>query len=345
MIAHRINLKAALAALLCLALVTGCSSSEFGGASGEGWLDSAVSGSSAQGIAPAAESAGEEAADDADMAEEGEAAPPVPPVPSGEVGGGAAQAPPIAPTGGGGTRKIIKDGTMSLRVEQVELGLSRVDGIAAQAGGYVVETRTEFTDPYARTAFIKIAVPVDRFESTMQRLREAAGEVLSEQASGVDVSEEYTDVQSQIANLEATQARIREFLDQAETVEEALQVNAQLTEVEGELSQLKGRLQYLEQRAAFSTLAVWLSEPPPEPTITPTPGPTATPTARPPWEPGQTAQEAAASMSRTMRGLGDMLIWLVVGLLPVLLVVLVPLLLIAWAIHALRGRKVGGDQD
>lgn len=341
--AHRRTQKAALATLLCLVLVTACSGSDFSGASGEGWLDVASSGSSAQGVAPALAPRGEEAADEdadgMDKSEEGEVAPP------GEVGGGAAQAPPIAPTGGGSTRKIIKDGTMSLLVEQVELGLSRVDGIAAQAGGYVVETRTEFTDPYARSAFIKIAVPVDRFETTMQRLREAAGEVLSEQASGVDVSEEYTDVQSQIANLEATQARIREFLDQAQTVEEALQVNAQLTEVEGELSQLKGRLQYLEQRAAFSTLAVSLSEPPPEPTITPTPGPTATPTARPPWEPGRTAQEAAASMSRTMRGLGDMLIWLVVGLLPVLLVVFVPLLLIAWAIHVLRGRKASGDQD
>src|SRR4029079_16444262 len=104
--------------------------------------------------------------------------------------------------------------------------------------------------------------------------------VLSEAASGTDATQEYVDAQSQLANLEATQARIRQFLEQAKTVEEALRVNARLTEIEGQIGQLKGRLQFLSQRAAYSTIAVQLQQPaPPTPTpsATPTPSPTPTP--------------------------------------------------------------------
>jgi Domain of unknown function (DUF4349) len=146
------------------------------------------------------------------------------------TGGAASPDSPVAapPVIGDPSRKIIKDAQMSLEVTDVDLALSRVNGIAAQSGGYVLETSTSFDTYNRKTAYIRITVLVDEFEAALQRLREGANQILSEQASGVDVTQEFTDVQSQIANLEATQARIREFLDQAKTVEEALKVNAQL---------------------------------------------------------------------------------------------------------------------
>jgi hypothetical protein len=260
-----------------------------------------------------------------------------------EVGGGAGQdaaaaatpLPESVTTGGRGdaTRKIIKDAAMSIEVDSVDLGLSRIDGIAAQAGGYVVESRTDFADALRRRAFIKIGVPVEQFEVTLQRIREASGKVLSESASGTDVSQEYVDVQSQIANLEATQARVRAFLDEAKTVEEALQVNQQLTEIEGQLSQAKGRLQYLSQRSAFSTIAVELQEKEPAPTVTPTPTP------RPPWQPGQTAGRAVDGLVVLLQALAELAIWLIIVVLPVLLILAIPLIALWWVVRAVRRRR------
>lgn len=241
--------------------------------------------------------------------------------------------PDVVAGAGDSTRKIIKDGTMAIEVDSIGLGLSRLDGIAAQAGGYVVESRTDLTDPVRKRGFIKIAVPVGQFEAVLQRIRESSGKVLSEQASGVDVSQEYVDVQSQIANLEATQARVRAFLDQAKTVEEALQVNRQLTEIEGQLSQLKGRLQFLAQRAAFSTIAVELQEKEAPPTATPTPTP------RPPWQPGQTASRALDGLAGMLQVLADIAIWFTIVLLPLLLIVALPIALIWWAVRAVRKRR------
>jgi hypothetical protein len=178
-------------------------------------------------------------------------------------------------------------------------------------------------------------VPVDQFEATLQRIREAAGRVISEQASGVDATQEYVDVQSQIANLEATQARIRQFLDQATTVEEALQVNAQLTEIEGQIGQYKGRLQFLAQRAAYSTISVQLQEPPP-PTVTPspTPSPTPTPTPTPFWNPSRTATQATSTLTTIVQAIMTVALWLLIVVLPLAL----PIVLIVLIVRALRRR-------
>jgi hypothetical protein len=175
-----------------------------------------------------------------------------------------------------------------------------------------------------RYAVLRMAVPVDRFEDTLQRVRDAAKEVLSEGTSGVDVSAEFVDVQSQIANLEATQARVREFLTQATTVEEALQVNARLTEIEGQLSQLKGRLQFLSQRAAFSTITVELRQP-----LVAT-----TPAGLPAWNPGKIASDAYTTLATVVQALATVVIWVAIVVLPIA----VPFIFIGYLVARFRRR-------
>ena len=269
--------------------------------------------------APASDMAGDAALMDAPVAA---AAPTVFPAaePSAapEAGGGS-PAQPVAPgvPASDPSRKIIKDATLVLEVPKVDLSLSRVNGIAAQAGGYILETRTDFLQEQQKQAFVKLAVPVDQFEATLQRLREGVNRIISEQASGVDATQEFVDVQSQLANLEATQARIRQFLDQATSTEEALQVNAQLTEIEGQISMLKGRMQFLSQRAAYSTITVQLQEPPPPtPTFTPTPTLTPTPSPEPLWNPSRTAEQASGTLMTIVQAIGTVLIWFAIVGLP-----------------------------
>lgn len=129
------------------------------------------------------------------------------------------------------------------------------------------------------------------------------------------MSDEYVDLQSRVTNLEATAARIREFLKQATDVEQALAVNGKLTEVEAELEQMKGRMAYLTDRSAYSTLTINLEPQRPTPTATPTlmPTPTATPDV---WQPDRTLAVAGTRLDRILRGFGDLAIWFGVTILP-----------------------------
>ena len=190
-------------------------------------------------------------------------------------------------------------------------------------------------------ATISLGVPVEQFEEVQRRVRAIALRVQKESASGKDVSDEYVDLQSRVTNLEATAARIRDFLKQANTVEESLKVNAQLSEIEDQTEQVKGRMNYLKDRAAYSTLTLTLEPQRPTPTITPTPTVTPTPTLTPTptrevWKPGETYSEASRSLGRAGRGLGDAVIWFAVTWLPFLVL---PAVIVYWVVRRERNRR------
>jgi hypothetical protein len=143
--------------------------------------------------------------------------------------------------------------------------------------------------------------------------------VINETSSGQDVSSEYADLQTRLTNLEATAARVRAFLDEAKTVEEALQVNSTLSQLEAEMAQIKGQMKFYEGRSAYSTISVSLKPQRPTPTPTLTPTLTPTPTSTPRWNPGETFKDAGKTSVKFMQGTVDALIWIFVMLWPFIL--------------------------
>jgi hypothetical protein len=233
----------------------------------------------------------------------------------------APQAAPLAPSGQQPSqgRMIIKDAAIDLLVENTDVAIDRVTTLAADQGGYLLSSKSWLTDGY-RYAEMRMGVPSAVFESTLTQLRKIGMDVINEEASGQDVSSEYSDLQSRLVNLEATAARVRDFLAQAKTVEESLRINQQLSELEGQIEQVKGQMKFYEGRSAYSTITVLLTPFIPTPTPGPTDTPTPTPTPTPAWNPGSTARSAANTMIELIKITIDVLIWAVFLLWPFALV-------------------------
>jgi hypothetical protein len=230
-------------------------------------------------------------------------------------------------------RMIVKNGEIDLLVTSANTAIDQVTQIATDNGGYVLSSQTYLDGP-AKYATLTIAVRADQFETAMRRLRQSAIEVLRELSSGQDVSTEYVDLQSRLRNLEVTRDRIQTFLDQAKTVQEALEINRQLADIESQIEQVKGRMTYLSGRSAFSTITVNIQEkidatPTATPTVTPTP------TSTPPWSLGPTFKEASETQINLARGLLEVLTWVVVVPGPYCIAGG----LVAWGIWAYRRRK------
>lgn len=219
-------------------------------------------------------------------------------------------------------RLIIKNGTMEVTVtdtdEAVESAALRIQGF----GGYILNQQIWDGDDGYRYAQLSLGVPVEQFENAMRAFR-TLGAVTNETASGEDVTEEYVDLDSRLGNLQATQLRLRSFLEQATNVTETLAIDRELREIEEELEVIQGRMTYLAGRAAYSTINLTLNPLVPTPTATPSPTPTPLPTAEV-WRPGDTAQLAAVALQETAQDTADFTIfygiscgpWLVVfGLL------------------------------
>jgi hypothetical protein len=226
----------------------------------------------------------------------------------------------------GANRLIIKNADVRLLVSDTDVAVDRITQVVDDAGGYIISSRVWYQewgpDSY-KYATITIGVPVDEFERVLLRLRDIAETVLDERASGEDVTDEFVDLESQLRNLEATRDRIMTFLEQARTVEEALQVNSELASIEAQIEEIQGRMNYLQDRAAFSTITINLEPELPEIVPTPTPTPTMTPTATPtttpvPWQASDTFNAARHTLGEAYKAIAELVIWLVVVLLPVI---------------------------
>ncbi len=232
-------------------------------------------------------------------------------------------------------RKIIKNGEMRLAVEDTAVAVSRITQIAADAGGYLLSSRAWTQEDAAtgeahRYASITLSVPSDRFEEALNRLRGLAVRVVDETASGEDVTDQYVDLQSQLKNYQATRDRIRGFLDQAQSVEEALKVNEQLAAVEAEIERIQGQINYLAGRSAFSTIAVNIEPDLPPLVAAPEPAPEV-------WSANATFIEASAALQIVAQRFADLLIWFGVVILPFILLIL----LVAWPIWRFWPRVPG----
>jgi hypothetical protein len=229
-------------------------------------------------------------------------------------------------------RKIIKNAEVSVLVEDSDAAIDRLTQVVGDVGGYIVSSRIWYK-PHLdgenyKYASITLGIPVDQFEVAMRRVRGLAVRVLDENASGEDVTDQFVDLQSRLANLEATQARIQSFLEDAKTVDEALRINQELAQIEAQIEEVKGRMNYLSDRSAFSTITVTIS--PELPEIEPAPAPEPKP-----WTPSKTLKEATETLVKAYQGIVEFAIWLVVAVLPIL----VPPVLVVWMLFKLLRRK------
>jgi len=237
-----------------------------------------------------------------------------------------------------GSRMVIKNAEIRLLVEETDTAIDRALQVIGDVEGYIISSRAWYQPgPDGKNykyATVTIGVPVGQFETAMRRLRATASQVLDENASGQDVSDEYVDLQSQLGNLEATRDRIRSFLDEAKTVEESLRINQELANIEAQIEQVKGRMNYLANRSAYSTITVTFEPeiPPVTPTSTMTPKPTSTPE---PWKPDRTFQSATKSITVIYQALFELAIWIFVVIVPLL----APPALVIWGIYKLATRK------
>jgi hypothetical protein len=208
-------------------------------------------------------------------------------------------------------RKIIKDAKVDLLVQDTDTAIDRITGVAVEFDGFILDSRTWYEGDH-KYATVVLRVHVQFFEQALQRVRGIALKVENETVSGQDVTDQYVDLQSRLRNLEATEARIRSFLDKATDVEDALEVNRELTEIEEQIESIKGTLTFLAERSAMSSITVDLRPLVPTPTVTPTvtvtPTPTATPVAA--WSPRDTYSQASEFLTvAVLRRLVDVAIW------------------------------------
>jgi hypothetical protein len=101
-------------------------------------------------------------------------------------------------------------------------------------------------------------VPSERLDATIVELRGIASKVRAELSTSRDVTDEYVDLGARLKNQQATESALLALLERAESVEAALAVQRDLTNVQEEIERISGRIKFLEETSAFSLIRVTL---------------------------------------------------------------------------------------
>jgi PKD repeat protein len=156
-------------------------------------------------------------------------------------------------------RMIVRTSNMTIVVSDIPTAFDKITKLATVTNGWVVESN-QWKENGSLLGTISIRVPADKFDSVMSSLRGMADEVTAENTSAQDVTQEYTDLNSTLTNLQATEAQLLEIMKKAVTVDEILAVQTQLTNTRGQIETTKGRMQYLEQTSATSLITISLTQ-------------------------------------------------------------------------------------
>ena len=154
-------------------------------------------------------------------------------------------------------RKIVQTASLQLEVEDVGGGFEEVGRIATAAGGFVASSKFSYQGEQ-QIASVTIRVPTNNYQGVLQQLRGLAKKVAAEDSNSSDVTEEYTDLESRLRNLQATHDQLLALLGRAQTVTDILTVQDRLNSVTGQIEQVKGRMQLLDNLTDLSTVTVHL---------------------------------------------------------------------------------------
>ncbi len=252
---------------------------------------------------------------------------------------------PAAPAPGGAgvsdaaqtvERIVIKNGSLTIVVPDPSKSMENISAMAEEMGGFVVSAnlykQTISNGVEVPRASITIRVPAERMDEAMRRIKaESKQDALNETINSQDVTSEYTDLQSRLKNLEAAETELTEIMKDARRTEDVLAVYNQLVQIREQIEVIKGQIQYYEQSAALSAISTELIA-----------DAAVQPLQIGGWQPQGVIKDAVEALVRTMQGIINAAIWIVIYVLPVLLVLFIIFILPpALVIRAWLRRRAG----
>jgi len=154
-------------------------------------------------------------------------------------------------------KKIIKDGTISAKSRNVFASKRTMDTLLKTFNAYY--EREDFENNERSISYdLTIRISSDTFEKLISALENGEEEVITKSIQARDVTEEYIDIETRLANKRDYLQRYKELLSKAITVKDIIAVEENIRNIQEEIESKEGRLKYLNDQISYSTLHVRL---------------------------------------------------------------------------------------
>lgn len=157
-------------------------------------------------------------------------------------------------------KRIIKDGRISIEVQELVKTKSNVDFLVKKYGGYYSNENLSNSD--WETAYdLKIRVPGIYFEKLITDIELGGGEIKYKDIDARDVTDQFIDLETRLANKKNYLKRFNDLLKQANSVKDILEIEGSIRVIEEEIESTTGRLKYLSDLVDYSTLDLKINKP------------------------------------------------------------------------------------
>ncbi len=156
-------------------------------------------------------------------------------------------------------QKIIRNGSMTITVLDALQTRGGLKAILEKHKAYVGNEQLDNND-YQTSYTIQIRVPAANLDALVSDLEALEGTVTYKSIQARDVTEEYIDLETRLANKKSYVEQYRVLLKTARTVEDILKVREEIRQLEEEIESVTGRLKYLSNQVDLSTLDLTLTE-------------------------------------------------------------------------------------
>jgi len=218
--------------------------------------------------------------------------------------------------------KNIQNGSIALRVENIDQSLVELSRIAESMDGNISHSSLSYGDR-DRFGSATLRIPSDKFDRALAQIRSIAISIDSESTHSRDVTREFVDLEAQLTNKKAQEEQIRSFFEQAEGVDELIAIENALSRVRGDVERLQGQMNYLSSQTSFSTITLSLRE-------------SVRPIATQSWNPRIVAKDAFAELIDRFQNLFDDALRLSISSLPLFVFSLIGL----WALYRVSCRVI-----
>lgn len=151
------------------------------------------------------------------------------------------------------TKKIIKNGEMSIQVGDIKKAQNQINEIIKNNKAYIQKEEFRNTDTDENLNII-IRVPHKNFDALINSFSNGLGSIVSKNIYTDDVTEQYSDTFIKLANKKIYLEKYRDMLKSATTTKDMLEIQENIRELEDEIDVSEGALRFIDDRVNYSTL-------------------------------------------------------------------------------------------
>ncbi|MCR5832258.1 MAG: DUF4349 domain-containing protein [Lachnospiraceae bacterium] len=160
-------------------------------------------------------------------------------------------------------RKLIKTVNMNVETREFDSLVANVMERINSLGGYAESTDISGNsyDSYKseRNAFIVARIPANKLDFFVDNI-ENESNITSKNESANDVTLQYADVEAHKESLKIEQQRLNQLLEQADNLENIIELENRLTEVRYEIESYESRLRTMNNQVEYSTVNLSIRE-------------------------------------------------------------------------------------